>query len=981
MKLVERDTELSVLEGMLDACAAGRGGAALVSGAVGGGKTALLRAFRERAAPAGVVWLQATATAADKDVPLRVVGQLLRTAGPPGADGEPAVWPLSSPVAAGVPVRGADGAVPAEVVADVFPRLCGILFARARKRPVVVCVDDVHLADAYSVECLLHVVRRLDVSRILVVLGESSGSEWDDSDTRRELLRRPICRFVHVGALPRDGIAAMLADGRKGRRSAPPVSEFHRLSGGSPLLMRALLDDYADADRAGGAELVPGEAYERAVALCLNRSDRLTRSTAWVLAVLGPRGERAEPAELLGVPRAAGERSLRALHDMGLLAAGRFRHEAGRTAVLRRVEPPRSPRLEARVARVLYEYGASSTVLARHLVAAENVDAPWVLPALLEAAEAALARNEVGRALDCLRVARDSCADERQVLRVRIALVRAGWRVDPSAAVRYLPALTDAALAGRLAPRDMKALIGHLLWFGRADEALEVLRVVEGLGEREELGGRGKLGEVAEGAVASGRWGVGGAGERQVLESARLWFAYGYPGVAARCGAAVAPGPYGGAGAGGRLSGVVAECGTQQRALALMASVLDQGAAGDAVVRAERILQETRPEDRTPAAGLAALVALIVADGLPEASRWCDILLAEARERRAPMWQSLFATAKAYTEIRLGELAAAEESAHTALTVVPPEGWGAAVAAPVAALLYAKTAMGRLDEAAAHLRIPVPDAAFRTPGGLLYLWARGHYHFAAGRPYAALEDFHRCGDLMARWRLDLSALVPWRSDAAQVYVSLGDDRRARSLLEEELTRPGPRPPWTRGVALRVLAAPAERADRPRLLAEALDILQRSGHRLELAYAMAELSYSYWDSNEDGRARVAARKAQQLMRECGIKAPVLKASPVGAASACPPERSERPGAGRSATGLSGAELRVATLAARGYTNRQIAGALFITISTVEQHLTRAYRKLGVQRRTDLATRLNLDAEEGAGPAGCGDGLSRDCLRAG
>ncbi|MYT45088.1 AAA family ATPase [Streptomyces sp. SID5471] len=527
MKLVERDTELSVLEGMLDACAAGRGGAALVSGAVGGGKTALLRAFRERAAPAGAVWLQATATAADKDVPLRVVGQLLRTAGSPGADGEPAVWPLTSPVAGGVPVRGADGAVPAEVVADVFPRLCGILFARARKRPVVVCVDDVHLADAYSVECLLHVVRRLDVSRILVVLGESSGSEWDDSRTRRELLRRPVCRFLHVGALPRDGIAAMLADGRKGRRSAPPVSEFHRLSGGSPLLMRALLDDYADADRAGGAELVPGEAYERAVALCLNRSDRLTRSTAWVLAVLGPRGERAEPAELLGVPRAAGERSLRALHDMGLLAAGRFRHEAGRTAVLRRVEPPRSPRLEARVARVLYEYGASSTVLARHLVAAENVDAPWVLPALLEAAEAALARNEVGRALDCLRVARDSCADERQVLRVRIALVRAGWRVDPSAAVRYLPALTDAALAGRLTPRDMKALIGHLLWFGRADEALEVLRVVEGLGEREGLEekeerGGGCGGGCGPWAVGSW-WGGGAAGGGVGPALVRLW--------------------------------------------------------------------------------------------------------------------------------------------------------------------------------------------------------------------------------------------------------------------------------------------------------------------------------------------------------------------------------------------------------------------------------------------------------------------------
>ncbi|MFD7663927.1 AAA family ATPase [Streptomyces sp. NPDC059788] len=978
MKWVERDTELSVLEGLLDASAAGRGKVVLVSGAVAGGKTTLLRAFRERAAPTGALWLQATATAAEKDVPLRVAGQLLRGATLTGADAEPAVWLPPPAGSGGDRPRAADDEIPAEVAVNVFPRVCGILFAQARKRPVVVCIDDVHHADAYSLECVLYVVRRLDVSRILVVLGESSGSEWEDSPARRELLGRPACRFLHVGPLPRSGVVAMMAAGHKGRRSAPPVSEFHRLSGGSPLLMRALLDDYADADRAGGAELVPGETYERAVALCLSRSDVLTRRTAWVLAVLGERAARAGLAELLGVSRAAVDRSLRALHDMGLLASGRFRHEAGRTAVLRRAEPPRSASLQARVARVLYEHGAPAAELARHLVAAGVVDAPWALPVLLEAAETALARNEVGPALDCLRVARDSCADERQVLKVRIALVRAGWRVDPSAAVRHLPALTDAALAGRLTARDMKALVGHLLWFGRVDEALEVLRAAEAEGDA-----AGDGGGVREAAGHAG-WrpeAVPGAGRARMLELARLWFAYGYPGLAAEYRAESAAGPYRSVAAAGRAPGLTPEQDTQQRALSLMASVLDQGATGDVIGRAERILQETRPEDRTPAAGLAALVALIVADGLREAARWCDILLAEARERRTPMWQSLFATAKAFIEIRLGELAAAEESAHTALTVVPPEGWGAAVAAPVAALLYTKAAMGRLDEAAAHLKVPVPDAAFRTPGGLLYLWARGHYHLAAGRPYAALEDFHRCGDLMARWRLDLPALVPWRTDAAQVHVSLGDDRRARDLLEEELSRTGPRPLWTRGVALRVLAALAGRAERPRLLGEALDLLQRSGHRLELAYAMAELSYSYWDMNEDSRARVAARKAQQLMRECGIKAPVLKASPVGAASACPPERSGGDGAVRPPAELSGAELRVATLAARGYTNRQIAGALFITISTVEQHLTRAYRKLGVQRRTDLATRLTPDAAAGPGLEGCGDGSARDCLRVG
>ena len=57
-----------------------------------------------------------------------------------------------------------------------------------------------------------------------------------------------------------------------------------------------------------------------------------------------------------------------------------------------------------------------------------------------------------------------------------------------------------------------------------------------------------------------------------------------------------------------------------------------------------------------------------------------------------------------------------------------------------------------------------------------------------------------------------------------------------------------------------------------------------------------------------------------------------------------------------TVLSEAEQRVATLAVQGLTNRAIAAQLFLTISTVEQHLTRIYRKLDVKQRTDLATRL-------------------------
>jgi DNA-binding CsgD family transcriptional regulator len=48
-----------------------------------------------------------------------------------------------------------------------------------------------------------------------------------------------------------------------------------------------------------------------------------------------------------------------------------------------------------------------------------------------------------------------------------------------------------------------------------------------------------------------------------------------------------------------------------------------------------------------------------------------------------------------------------------------------------------------------------------------------------------------------------------------------------------------------------------------------------------------------------------------------------------------------------------ELRVAVEVAKGLTNREVAAALFLSVKTVEMHLSRAYRKLGVRTRTELA----------------------------
>jgi DNA-binding CsgD family transcriptional regulator len=55
-------------------------------------------------------------------------------------------------------------------------------------------------------------------------------------------------------------------------------------------------------------------------------------------------------------------------------------------------------------------------------------------------------------------------------------------------------------------------------------------------------------------------------------------------------------------------------------------------------------------------------------------------------------------------------------------------------------------------------------------------------------------------------------------------------------------------------------------------------------------------------------------------------------------------------------LTPSELRVVRLAAEGRTNREIAQQLYVTLKTVEGHLSRAYAKLGIARRAELRDAL-------------------------
>jgi DNA-binding CsgD family transcriptional regulator len=98
-----------------------------------------------------------------------------------------------------------------------------------------------------------------------------------------------------------------------------------------------------------------------------------------------------------------------------------------------------------------------------------------------------------------------------------------------------------------------------------------------------------------------------------------------------------------------------------------------------------------------------------------------------------------------------------------------------------------------------------------------------------------------------------------------------------------------------------------------------------------------------------------RRADQIAKAChqGVAGQNARRCPDVAAR----KQSERTAPAIGVSALSGAEQKVAELAANGHSNREIGRKLSITVSTVEQHLTRVYRKLNVSRRTDLLSELS------------------------
>ncbi|MGX2997556.1 helix-turn-helix transcriptional regulator [Streptomyces sp. JNUCC 64] len=877
MNLAERDADLQLLDRLYTRCASDRGSVVFVNGPVGAGKTALLSAFAERAVARGALFLSVTASGSERHHRFGLADQLVRAMRAAGM----AVDPFAAGEFGAAASDEAPGSGP--VPFGLLQRICRAVFEFAERAPLVIAVDDVHFADEPSLEVLSYLARRIDSAPVMIVLNECTGHGRALVTLHAETLHLPYCHGVRLARLTAQGVADQLHARLGAAPSCREAELWTRVSGGNPLLLHALIDDRAIGGTAAGIP-EPGESYRYAVVRCLHRCAPGMLVAARALAVLGDEASEPLIGELVGGDAILISDSVGGLHTAGLLAASRFRHEQAQLAVLADVPAGELAELHGRAAELLHEGGAPAVAVARQLMAAhDSVRGPWRVDILREAAQEAMLSGEVAEAVGYLRHAYGICSDTTQEAQVTAELADAQWHIDPAKATRHLDQLVRLVHFGLLTGPEALVPVKHLIWWGEFSRADALLK---------------RISAEEDDDQTPAPPGPGRAGVRLI----RLALAY--------CAPELDHDPR----AGQHADPLAAMADGTGPLAALTFLDLSAGGTGegDEVRGADQVLRGTR-EGSPLAATLLALLLLIRADRLDDAVSWSDRLLGQRWIERVPMRRALLETVRSAAALRRGEPLEAGASARTVLKLVPPASWGVAVGLPLALAIRAGTELGAHDTVQSFLNVPVPPGMFDTPFALPYLQALGRHHLAGGRPHTALTHFRSCGELMARWRIDVPHLVDWRDDAAAALVAMGRVQEARALMEEQLLR------FNGGRVPEYFRDPAARSHGPRAATAAV--------RPRTPQLTPSGPPDRADGPEDPGGAVPGHFG-----------------PGPAGEPFPPP------------GLTEAERRVAALAASGCTNREIAGRLFITMSTVEQHLTKIYRKLRVRGRNDLPSVL-------------------------
>ncbi|WP_432856437.1 ATP-binding protein [Amycolatopsis sp. CA-161197] len=926
-ELAGRDWELSLLVRKARDAALGEGQAVLLRGPAGIGKTKLVAAALDELDTVAATVLTVTCPES-------------------GSSAYEAVRALFAPLdltGAGLPDGSARLALPAlepggaeGAAADTYAVMHGLHWLTAGLTAdglVVLAVDDVQWCDETSLRWLGFLLRRAENLPLLVVMTQRTGRDAPRPEVLGEIGATLTCLTLDLEPLGPQAVAEVL----QARFGASPDEAFVRkcveVTGGNPFLLDRVVTQLrgsADPRVVPDATHVPAldehgrEVVARSV---LDRLPAAAFAVARAIAVLG--GEELELiAALAGTqpgPAAAAVRALRA-DDLLLPDRLEYTHDLIRHAVVDAVSAEQLHALRERAATLLNDNGRAPEEVAVQLLLLSGRPQPWMVNVLRDAA--VVAENRGAPAAAARYLTRALAADEDSVA-VLGHVARVLAQVDPKAALGHLERALDLVTDPR---RRVPLAVQYALTSLTSQNSLRAYALAESVLDRfdEAVGGTPSAQDRSTRTLLESVLLLSGMDEKATVRQ-----------VGERFRDAVPP------------QGDTAE---ERQLLAMLASLgtLQGRPAAELAGHARKVLSIG---DVTPGgwAVLGAVLTLYLVDDVePSLAALGDLM--EHAQRRGEAWTyTLGASTRSLVLLWTGNSADGLSDAQFAHDIITQEAWGDAGAMPQAALAAALIRHGEPARA-----LQVLDSVRRPRLDrftLEYHWvlmARARALAATGDGPGALEQLLRCRDSLAEADIANPVLAPWWYEAAEVLAGLGRGDEGWAGIEEAEEGAAR---WGTARALgmvrtaRGVLTPGDTGID--LLAEAAEILAPSPAKLEHARAEFLLGRRLFHRGDAEGARDRLRRSIDVAVLCRDKLQLNQSLPALAEAGGRMRR----GTASPADALSGSERRVAEKAAEGATNREIAESLFLTVRTVELHLTGVYRKLGLKGRAEIAEALS------------------------
>ena len=324
-----------------------------------------------------------------------------------------------------------------------------------------------------------------------------------------------------------------------------------------------------------------------------------------------------------------------------------------------------------------------------------------------------------------------------------------------------------------------------------------------------------------------------------------------------------------------------------------------------------------------------------------------ESLVAQSRERGEDLELPYLLNHLARVALRAGDWAAAERFAREARDLTLELGARPEESFTVSTCALVDACRGRVDQARAQLKrgLELAERTGMTPARFELLTTAGFLELSVGDAKAAARALEPLPHEAAAAGFREPSVFRFQGDQIEALVALGRLDEAEALLGPFETSGGR---WGTAVAGRsrglLQAARGDVMEALATLQGARESVAALGEPLELARTQLALGAVQRRTKQRKTARESLAEARTIFQQLGAELWVERARH---------ELARIGGRAPSDGALTPMERRVAELVSAGKSNREAAAELVVTVRTIETHLSRIYRKLGVRSRTELA----------------------------